>query len=108
MQFLTTDYQQLCELLEPQMSVREKEEFATTLVHAMHKLGKAKGFLGDIVMCEIGRLGQYEFCDFFCFVHHSVRLEISKLGWSRWQCWSFCCCVRDTSKRGCVVTLSAK
>lgn len=58
LQYLTTEYQQLCELLEPQMSVREKEEFATTLVHAMHKLGKAKGFLCDIVMSEIGRLGQ--------------------------------------------------
>jgi hypothetical protein len=57
-QFLTTDYALLCELLEPIMSVREKEEFATTLVHAMHKLGKAKGFLCDIVMSEIGRLGK--------------------------------------------------
>lgn len=56
------------------MSVREKEEFATTLVHAMHKLGKAKGFLGDIVMCEIGRLGQYEFCDF-------AALSIVVSGW---------------------------
>ncbi|XP_070176912.1 ras GTPase-activating protein nGAP-like isoform X3 [Littorina saxatilis] len=54
--YLTTDYQQLCELLEPALSVREKEEFATMLVHAMHKLGKAKSFLCDIVMCEIGRL----------------------------------------------------
>ncbi|KAK7478507.1 hypothetical protein BaRGS_00030266, partial [Batillaria attramentaria] len=54
--YLTTEYHLLCELLEPQMSVREKEEFATVLVHVMHKLGKAKGFLCDIVMSEIGRL----------------------------------------------------
>ncbi|XP_076436636.1 uncharacterized protein LOC143276119 isoform X3 [Babylonia areolata] len=54
--YLTGEYQQLCEVLEPQMSVREKEEVATSLVHAMHKLGKAKAFLCDIAMSEIGRL----------------------------------------------------
>lgn len=54
--FLMTDYHMMCEQLEPQMSVREKEEFATTLVHVMHKLSKAKGFLCDIVMSEIDRL----------------------------------------------------
>ncbi|KAL8562893.1 hypothetical protein ACOMHN_004585 [Nucella lapillus] len=54
--YLTTDYRTLCEVLEPQMSVREKEEVATALVQAMHRLGKAKAFLCDIAMAEIGRL----------------------------------------------------
>lgn len=58
LQYLRSEYQILCELLEPLMSVREKEDFATTLVHAMQRLGCAKAFLCQIVMSEIGRLGR--------------------------------------------------
>ncbi|PVD22436.1 hypothetical protein C0Q70_18248 [Pomacea canaliculata] len=54
--YLKSEYQILCELLEPLMSVREKEDFATTLVHAMQRLDCAKAFLCQIVMSEIGRL----------------------------------------------------
>ena len=41
------------------MSVKEKEEFATTLVHMMHELGKAHTFLCSLVMTELQRLGQW-------------------------------------------------
>ncbi|KAL8596990.1 hypothetical protein ACOMHN_054721 [Nucella lapillus] len=51
--YLTTDCKQLCDILEPQLSLREKDEFATTLIHALHKLGIAKTFLYDIVISEI-------------------------------------------------------
>ncbi|XP_046331942.1 ras GTPase-activating protein nGAP-like isoform X6 [Haliotis rufescens] len=54
--YLTTDYCQLCEAVEPLMNVREKEDLATTLVHIMQKLNRAKNFLSDVVMAEIARL----------------------------------------------------
>ncbi|XP_067661735.1 ras GTPase-activating protein nGAP-like isoform X2 [Haliotis asinina] len=54
--YLTTDYCQLCEAVEPLMNVREKEDLATTLVHIMQKLNRARNFLSDVVMAEIARL----------------------------------------------------
>jgi len=52
------EYCTLCEVLEQLVSVREKEEIATTLVHIMQKLDKAKDFLSDVNMREISQLGK--------------------------------------------------
>ncbi|XP_052091423.1 disabled homolog 2-interacting protein-like isoform X6 [Mytilus californianus] len=55
-QYLSTDYCQLCEVLEPVISVKDKEDIATCLAHVLQKLGKAKDFLTDIIMAEVSRL----------------------------------------------------
>ncbi|XP_060064301.1 ras GTPase-activating protein nGAP-like isoform X7 [Ylistrum balloti] len=55
-QYLSQDYCKLCEVLEQIVSVREKEELATTMVHIMQKLEKAKDFLSDVIMAEISQL----------------------------------------------------
>ncbi|XP_029649239.1 ras GTPase-activating protein nGAP isoform X5 [Octopus sinensis] len=55
-EYLTSNYVSLCEHLEPLVSVRDKEDIATCLVHAMQHLNKAKNFLCDVVMAEISRL----------------------------------------------------
>ena len=57
-QYLSTDYCQLCEVLEPVISVKDKEDIATCLAHVLQKLGKAKDFLTDIIMAEVSRLGK--------------------------------------------------
>ncbi|XP_055897113.1 ras/Rap GTPase-activating protein SynGAP-like isoform X7 [Biomphalaria glabrata] len=54
--YLSTDYKKLCQMFEPLLSVREKEDFATSLVHILQKQSKACEFLSDIVMEEISRL----------------------------------------------------
>ncbi|XP_033727223.1 disabled homolog 2-interacting protein-like isoform X9 [Pecten maximus] len=54
-QYLSQDYCKLCEVLEQIVSVREKEELATTMVHIMQKLEKAKDFLSDVIMAEIAQ-----------------------------------------------------
>lgn len=69
-----SDYHSLCEQLEPLMSVREKEEFATILIHAMQKLGCTKDFLCDIVMNEIGRLGKFLAPNLFKFLTYTCML----------------------------------
>ena len=48
----------LVEVLEPQISVKTKDEIATTMVNILQKLGKAADFLSDIVMAEVDRLGE--------------------------------------------------
>ena len=60
LQYLTTDYCKLCEVLEPVVSVKDKEDIATCLVHIMQKLNKAKDFLTDIIMTEVSQLGKFE------------------------------------------------
>lgn len=49
----------LCEVLEPILSVRDKEDIAKSLVHIMQKMGRSKDFLADVVMGEIARLGEF-------------------------------------------------
>ncbi|KFD67721.1 hypothetical protein M514_07456 [Trichuris suis] len=53
LQFLTENYLQLCLVLEPVLSVRAKEDFATSLVRIMHSQHLAKNFLCDLIMAEI-------------------------------------------------------
>lgn len=55
-EYICKNYVTLCELLEPLVSVREKEDIATCLVHALQHMDKAKNFLCDVVMEEISRL----------------------------------------------------
>ena len=49
------------DILEPQVSVKAKEELATSLVHILQRRGRAKEFLTDIVMAEVDKLGML--CD---------------------------------------------
>ena len=57
-QYLSRDYAALVEALEPQISVKTKEELATTLVKVLQKMGVARDFLSDIVMTEVLKLGR--------------------------------------------------
>lgn len=58
MQYLKTDYKSVCEVLEPVIGVKAKEDIATALVHVMQREGLAKEFLADIVMMDIERIGK--------------------------------------------------
>lgn len=40
------------------VGVRDKEDIATTLVHIMQRLNKAKDFLSDVIMAEILKNGK--------------------------------------------------
>lgn len=55
-QYLKSDYKPLCEVLEPVIGVKAKEDIATALVHVMQREGLAKQFLADIVMMDIDRV----------------------------------------------------
>lgn len=57
MQYLKTDYKSVCEVLEPVIGVKAKEDIATALVSVMQREGLAKEFLADIVMMDIERIG---------------------------------------------------
>ncbi|XP_062571826.1 ras GTPase-activating protein nGAP-like isoform X9 [Saccostrea cucullata] len=52
-QYLTTDFYTLCEVMENLVSVRDKEDIASTLVHIMQKLDKAKEFLTEVIIGEV-------------------------------------------------------
>ncbi|KAK7789430.1 hypothetical protein R5R35_004961 [Gryllus longicercus] len=56
LQFLKLEYSSLCELLEPVISVKAKEDIATALVHVMQREGVARQFLADLVMMDIDRV----------------------------------------------------
>lgn len=59
------EYKTICEILEPVVSVKAKEDIATALVHIMQKEGLAKNFLSDIVMMDIKRVGEFRKLIFF-------------------------------------------
>lgn len=54
---MTTDYYTLCEVMESLVSVRDKEDIASTLVHIMQKLDKAKEFLTEVIIGEVLKQG---------------------------------------------------
>jgi RAS protein activator-like 2 len=58
LQLLREDYVPLCELLEPAVGVKAKEDIATALVNIMQREGLATRFLADIVMLDIDRVGE--------------------------------------------------
>ena len=58
LQYIKTDCSILVEVLEPLLSVKAKEEIATSLVRILQKLGCAQDFLSDIVMAEVDKLGR--------------------------------------------------
>ena len=59
-QYLKNDYSTLCELLEPSVSVKTKEEVATALVHIMQKQGLATEFVTELVMNDVQKIGEPE------------------------------------------------
>lgn len=59
--YLKTEYPTLCELLEPSVSVKTKEEVATALVHIMQKHGLATEFVTELVMNDVQKIGTLSF-----------------------------------------------
>lgn len=47
----------VCDLLEPAIGVKAKEDIATALVAVMQREGYAQKFLADIVMADVDKIG---------------------------------------------------
>lgn len=65
----------VCDLLEPAIGVKAKEDIATALVAVMQREGYAQKFLADIVMADVDRIGK----DPTRVIHHSSSLILSSL-----------------------------
>ncbi|XP_052790758.1 disabled homolog 2-interacting protein-like isoform X4 [Mya arenaria] len=51
--YLSENYVSLIDTLEPLVSIKDKEEIATTLIKIMQKLAKSTDFLSQVVMTEV-------------------------------------------------------
>ena len=60
LQYVSSRYGQLCEVLEPLVGVKSKEDIATALVHVMQREGLAKHLLSDLVCMDVTRVGKRE------------------------------------------------
>ncbi|XP_043231373.1 ras GTPase-activating protein raskol-like isoform X2 [Amphibalanus amphitrite] len=56
LQYVTSRYSPLCEVLEPLVGVKSKEDIATALVHVMQREGLAKHLLSDLVCMDVNRI----------------------------------------------------
>ncbi|XP_044729719.1 ras GTPase-activating protein raskol [Chrysoperla carnea] len=56
LEYLKIDYKKVCEILEPVIGVKAKEDIATSLVLTMQSENMAHQFLADIVMMDILRV----------------------------------------------------
>ncbi|XP_069087771.1 RAS protein activator like-3 isoform X2 [Pleurodeles waltl] len=54
-EYIAFNYMELCTELEPAISVKDKEELASSLVHVLQCTGKAKSFLIDLGIAELDR-----------------------------------------------------
>ncbi|CAL4064864.1 unnamed protein product [Meganyctiphanes norvegica] len=56
LQYIKSHYSALCQILEPAVNVKAKEDIATCLVHIMQYEGHAQRFLADLVTLEFQRI----------------------------------------------------
>ena len=58
LQYVKSNYQSLVERLEPNLSVRSKDDISTSMVHILQREQLARRFLCDIVISEIPKHGK--------------------------------------------------
>lgn len=58
-QYLKEHSTSVCHLLEPVISVKAKEDIATTLINIMQAENTAIYFLGNLVNADIQRIGEF-------------------------------------------------
>lgn len=75
----------LCDQLESLLSVRDKEEVATTLINIMQKLDKAKDFLTEVVIAEVRCLGKVNFEDVEGFYNFAQFVNYQTHLWCRFD-----------------------
>ena len=57
---MQSNFATLCDVFEPILNAKTKDEIAQTLLRILQYCGKAKEFLCDIIMAEVQHVGEYE------------------------------------------------